>query len=259
MPAALAGLFGWPGWTRMAAMATALAAVSALWFSAQSLRATEAQLRLTEQGHLTDRFGRAVEQIGSDKLDVRLGGIYALERLARDSARDHPTVVEVLAAFVRDHAPIGSCVGVTDPFTRPATDVQAALTVIARRDVSRDNGTQVDLSLACLYGAKLPNAQLAGAILQETNLEHAELRGTNLAGAVLRHARLTVARLNDADLTGAVLTGADLEGAALSGADLTGARLDGANVEHTDLAGRDETATGSPQPTLEPTGPPPTR
>jgi hypothetical protein len=41
---------------------------------------------------------------GADKLDVRLGGIYALERIAKGSKRDHPTVVEVLSAFVREHA-----------------------------------------------------------------------------------------------------------------------------------------------------------
>jgi hypothetical protein len=35
---------------------------------------------------------------------VRIGGIYALERIARDSAIDHPTVMEVLAAFIREHS-----------------------------------------------------------------------------------------------------------------------------------------------------------
>ena len=48
---------------------------------------------LTEQGQITDRYTKAVEQLGSDKLDVRIGGIYALERIARDSATDHPTVM----------------------------------------------------------------------------------------------------------------------------------------------------------------------
>lgn len=59
--------------------------------------------RLTQQGQITDRYTKAIEQLGSDKLDVRLGGIYALERIAADSPRDHPTVVEVLSAFVREH------------------------------------------------------------------------------------------------------------------------------------------------------------
>ena len=53
---------------------------------------------------MTDRYTRAIKQLGSDKLDVRIGGIYALERIARDSARDHTTVMEVLAAFIREHS-----------------------------------------------------------------------------------------------------------------------------------------------------------
>ena len=53
---------------------------------------------------MTDRYTKAIEQLGSDKLDVRIGGIYALERIARDSPRDHPTVMEVLSAFIRDHS-----------------------------------------------------------------------------------------------------------------------------------------------------------
>jgi len=52
-------------------------------------------LELSEQGQVTDRYTKAIEQLGSDKLDVRIGGIYALERVARDSARDHPTIMEV--------------------------------------------------------------------------------------------------------------------------------------------------------------------
>jgi uncharacterized membrane protein (DUF485 family) len=58
--------------------------------------------RMTEQGHITDRYSKAIEQLGDDQLTIRLGGIYALERIARDSERDHPTVVEVLSAFVQE-------------------------------------------------------------------------------------------------------------------------------------------------------------
>jgi hypothetical protein len=61
---------------------------------------------LNRAGQITDRFGKAVGQLGSAELDVRLGGIYALERIARDSADDHPQVMEVLTAFVRVHAPL---------------------------------------------------------------------------------------------------------------------------------------------------------
>ena len=60
--------------------------------TALTLRAvelTEQGVKLTEQGQVTDRYTKAIEQLGSDKLDMRIGGIYALERISRDSPRDH--------------------------------------------------------------------------------------------------------------------------------------------------------------------------
>ena len=48
---------------------------------------------------MADRCTKAIEQLGPGELEVRLGGIYAPERIACDSPRDHPTVLEVLAAF----------------------------------------------------------------------------------------------------------------------------------------------------------------
>ncbi len=53
---------------------------------------------------MTDRYTKAIEQLGSDKLDVRIGGLYALERVVSDSPGYHPTVMEVLTAFVREHS-----------------------------------------------------------------------------------------------------------------------------------------------------------
>jgi hypothetical protein len=45
-----------------------------------------------------------VEQLGSDKLEVRLGGIYSLERISKESPDDYCTVMENLAAFVRERS-----------------------------------------------------------------------------------------------------------------------------------------------------------
>jgi hypothetical protein len=60
---------------------------------------------LNREGQITERYTRAVEQLANDdKLDVRIGGIYALERIARDSATHYEPVVEVLTAFLREQA-----------------------------------------------------------------------------------------------------------------------------------------------------------
>ena len=86
---------------RLFTLAAGLAAAGALAFTALNFRLSRRTFELAEQGQVTDRYTKAIEQLGSDKLDVRIGGIYALERVARDSAIDHPTVMEVLAAFIR--------------------------------------------------------------------------------------------------------------------------------------------------------------
>jgi hypothetical protein len=118
---------------------------------------------LSREGHVTDRYTKAIEQLGSDRLDVRLGAIYALERIMIDSPRDHPTIVEVLAAYVREHARLtkraerrakheaDGLPGI--PF--PDTDVQAALTVLGRRPSGREERGSLNLQATDLTGADL--------------------------------------------------------------------------------------------------------
>ena len=71
----------------------------------EQARVAKSRRRPAEQGHITDRFTKAIEQLGSKEMAVRLGAIYALERISRDSPEDHWTIMEVLTAYVRDNAP----------------------------------------------------------------------------------------------------------------------------------------------------------
>ncbi|MGH3104581.1 MAG: hypothetical protein ACRDN6_10865 [Gaiellaceae bacterium] len=78
--------------------------LAGLYFTARTLQVNTRTLEVNREGQITDRFTRAIDQLGQpgdDKLAVRLGGIYALERIARDSREDHGPVIEVLTAFVR--------------------------------------------------------------------------------------------------------------------------------------------------------------
>jgi hypothetical protein len=225
-----------------------LFAAGALIFTARNSRLARQTLDVTEQGQVTERYTRAIDQLGSDKLDVRIGGIFALERIALDSARDHPTIMEVLTAFVREHSreqrPLAEPVAGAPERTRMRPDVQEALTVIGRRDASRDS-RQIGLVRSNLSGCYLKGADLAGAtffeadltgaILAEANVSEAVFRNAKLLHAILILADLTRANLLQADLCGADLTSAKLVGAGLAGADLTGARLAGANFTGADL------------------------
>jgi uncharacterized protein YjbI with pentapeptide repeats len=50
---------------------------------------------------ITDLYTKAVDQLGSDKAPVRLGGLYALERLAQDNENQRQTIVNVMCAYLR--------------------------------------------------------------------------------------------------------------------------------------------------------------
>jgi hypothetical protein len=178
-------------------------------------------LDATREGQITDRYTKAIEQLGSDKLDVRIGGIYALERVASDSARDHPTVIAVLTDFVREHSRKewsvsrpGPRPGIDAPQSATRPDVQAAMTVIGRRN------SQYDLRGLDLSGVSLPCVDLRGA-----NLRGAKFISANLSDANLIKADLTSANLTWADLSGAVLAGANLRDASLAAANLSNAAL----------------------------------
>ena len=232
-----------------------LVATGALVFTAlnfnllrrNSERADQWQQRtheLTEQGQVTDRYTKAIEQLGSDKLDVRIGGIYALERVARDSGRDHPTVVEVLAAFIREHSRELRPQPETDNdndedlgrLIRP--DVQAAVTVLGRRerkfDVRRIALSGANLSRADLGGEVPRTVFRAGAVLG-ADFRDADLSGADLSGAILAQTDLVGADLTRACLIGADLTGAGLDRAVLNSADLTGAVLTNARYARADF------------------------
>ena len=230
-------------------------------FAAGALVFTARNFTLSREGQVTDRYSKAIEQLGSDKLDVRIGGIYALERIARDSKRDHPTVMEVLTAFIRDHSheqwppPDPSRMawitwrgrsragGREQAQSSPRPDIQAAVTVVGRRNAKRDidnialGGAR--LRDADLAGARLRGADLAGADLTGAILTRADLTGADLASAHLDGVNLDYAHLRDAFFEGATLTGAHLWGADLTRAYLASNTQSGGDLPAADLTGAD--------------------
>jgi uncharacterized protein YjbI with pentapeptide repeats len=222
---------------------------------------SQAEMQLTQQRLITERFSKAVEQIGSgkDKEEVVIGGIYSLERIAKDSREDQWTIMEVLTSYIRKNSRIPSDIEQLEPEERQkaleklpsvSIPVQAALTVIGRRKVKNDqvgdnlaetndpNKIKIlDLSRTNLRGAKLNGANLNGAKLYRAYLYRANLNGAFLEEAELNEANLYRAFLEEANLNGAKLNGAYLYRAYLKGANLNGAELNGANLYRAYLKG----------------------
>ncbi len=192
-----------------------------------NVKVGQENVRVAQEGQITERFTKAIDQLaatdkdGNPAIEVRLGGIYALERIARDSVRDHWTVMEVLTAYVRKNAawkdakPASS-----DDTAEPPTDtaqpsagipelpinIQAILTVLGRRErgEGREQGRRLNLLATDLRQADLRGAHLEGAILIRAHLELAFLRDAHLQGADLRDAHLQTAKLRTAHLKGAL-------------------------------------------------------
>jgi hypothetical protein len=220
----------------LALLAGGIAAVGAVY--------TGRTFALNRRGQVTERFTRAVDQLGqTDNSAVRLGGIYALERIAHESATEHRAIVYVLAAYVRENSPWPPT-GVSQDAAPPeaAEDIKAIIAVLRRREVryERNQPIKVDLDHTNLRGIHasgihLEAADLSGARLDNVDLTNARLQGANLDEAILheadlRGAHLDGARMNEAKLLWADLRGADLREASLLRTELTHAKLEGVDL-----------------------------
>jgi pentapeptide repeat protein len=220
---------------------------------------TYRQLRISREGQITERFTRAVDQLGSESNDVQLGGIYALQQIGSSSPEERGAIYEILAAYVRVHSPWTDRhdVGPVDVEAIPRLrehrpGVQAAMLVLGRRvtepgavplglmgadlrrlrlsDIYIPGGANLENILfwrSSLIEASLEKANLRDAKLGSTDLRYSYLESADLRKAVLRWADLRYANLRDADLRGADLRGADLrESKNLEQANLVDAKVD---------------------------------
>ena len=213
-----------------------IAAVVVTWQQLETdRRQLRQQLEVAGQEQAGERFARALDQLGSEQLDVRLGGIYGLERIAARApgaaaaaaggayrppgsgdppsvfwgSQDRAQVFEILSAYVRttSHRPPIGPGGADATLQTSQPDVNAAVTVLARRTVL-ESDPPLDLS-----GSLLPSARLGWA-----RLARADLRGADVRGTSLQHADLAGAHLEQSLLCGTQFQGADLRGAHLAGA-----------------------------------------
>ena len=158
---------------------------------------------------LNERYQKGAEMLGSNILSVRLGGIYALQRLAEEEPEQyHVKSMRLLCAFVRhptkaedrsdNTGPAGAELKSNFKDVRLREDVQAAMAAIGTRTAAdveleekencRLSLLNADLTCALLIGANLTNVILSGANLtlafvSNANLANAELALTNFSQA----------------------------------------------------------------------------
>jgi len=220
----------------IAQIALGLLVLGTLFVGWRRVRAADRTVEIAREQQITERFTRAIDQLGNEQgMAIRLGGIYALERIAKDSPKDHWQVMEVLTAYVRENARrewgkdehgIQASGG-----WRMPTDIQAILTVLGRRNAGIEaEGQFLDLQDTDLRRANLQGANFQKGVLRRANLQEALLESANLQEASLLFANLEGASLSNTNLQRATLSFANLQGTYLTEANLLRTNLRGANL-----------------------------
>lgn len=227
-----------------------------LGFTYEQISTTKDTINISQERLKTDRYSKAIDQLGSDKSQVRLGGIFALEKIS-ESSPDYASVInKVLATYIRQKSNMHD--------STIFEELQAAIDIISYKDnhknYERDSIYEVNISnvILCRFdfnnsilknakmiasdfsGSNFVSANLTrvtayGANFFKTNLTNANLSGSNFyggnfeqaifSGSILKNANFQLADLKEADFSNCDLSGVDL-----TDADLTGTKLLGANL-----------------------------
>ena len=245
-----------------------IAILLAVWRSIVS----ERQADTAQQRLLNERYERGAEMLGSDVLSVRLGGIYALGRLAEDYPEQfHIQIMELFCAFARHPSASGrteDLKGQTGAFVvvgesernrlpRLREDLQAVMTRIGARDerclrLEHERGYRLNLRGVDLTNGKLSGANLSGSDLTYAKLSEVDFWNANLSRAMIRYADLSWHPSSREEINLAIMSAADGEWESrgtimiqvdLSDADLSGANLSNAVMPYANLTGAQLFAT----------------
>ena len=248
--------------------------LSALFFFG-TLFFTWQSYELSKKQAVSTMFATAVTQIAHENIEVRLGGIFSLESISRDSPDYYWPAMELLTAYVRrrsswpeedlftgideevcrqstsDDVAYGACqcdkknsaylarkVNANSPIP---SDIQAVLSVLGRRKQEYEKAEQrLDLRHADLRGADMKMLHFERTLFAGSNISNAELNGSFLLGADLTDVVAIETLFGHSQLQGATLEGilgteANFYQANLSHAIIREACLDKAQFGEADL------------------------
>lgn len=242
-----------------------LAILGTVYYNSKTADYNSKTVRLQENGQLTDRINKAVEQLGNVSPSVQLGGIHQLGRIATDSDEERLPILHILASHLEEKEKLDPPLQTRDcnPFrTEPINeasrhDSQAVIDVVKEQagkllgvddiiEIDHTNLRIVDFSRMTFGKMELAGSDLTGAYFEgtrfanESQFQYSDFSFAHLSKAKLPYANLQQSCFVGADLKDAVLSGATLDSADFRAVgDLTGATFDGATLRGTNFRGVD--------------------
>jgi uncharacterized protein YjbI with pentapeptide repeats len=217
-----------------------------LYFTYEQLVAARVSIQVSQQTQLTDEYSKAVEQLGNNSSQIRLGGIYALQRLEENSDTYTSIVKNVLSMYIRQKSKL--------PDSSKFDEIQAALTVIFPKVSSHDTTKtsdrinlsnsfllDFDFSGSYLCNVKMDNCVCSGSSFKNAVITSSKAYGTNFNAADFSAAKISNTVFYGADFPGAVFRNASIINCNFKICNLKECDLSNSVIEHTDFTGADLT------------------
>lgn len=193
------------------------------WFNA-----SEKQTRATNEP--------LYEEITIPNIEVRIGAIYSLERIAQDSLRDHVQIMEILCTYIRENSPAWKTIN------QIRTDIATALTIIGRRtEKQKAHETLHRRGLFSLHGCNLQKFEGRGldfsgidfsgswlndAVFFDCNFSRCHFEKSKLKDGAMIRCSLDNIEAKSAILSGRMLPGSTFRGSYLFEASFDDCRID---------------------------------
>lgn len=217
------------------------------FFLIRRTKAIEQDVEIAAQNLTIDRLNRAIQQLDSEKVYVRLGGITGLEQIATTQDRESKRIARILVSFIRTRATEDSEEvelkeeNEFDAYRAKRLDIETAVNALARiasklerQEQFQQHGDKkqdlCNLESLDLRGLRLENANLSRFNLAGTDFSGTWMRRVNFTGALLfkitRTRRKFSAIFFRAFLDQANFTDAYMNGAIFTKAQLVSAKFD---------------------------------
>ena len=103
-----------------------------LMLTARSVTLAGRSLAVSREAQLGERVAHALDHLASDKIEVRVGGVYSLERLAAQAPQERGVILQVLTSLVRERTETRPQSGSRSESGVAGPDAEAALDVLNR-------------------------------------------------------------------------------------------------------------------------------
>jgi len=217
-----------------------LLVLGGLFFTWGQLSATRESISISQQVFLTDRYSKAIDQLGSNNPQIRLGGIFSLEKLASGSKEYISVVNKVLATYIRQKS--------KDTSTYAFEEIQAAVGIISFRETNRDylidddHGVNISNSLlkaTNFDNARLAHAKMVNSIFTESTFTNADLSNVSGMEADFSKTNLTNSNLSQSNFYGGSFEQSIMKGSVIKNSNFQLVNLSEANLINCDLNGSD--------------------